>query len=65
MNITPYTVISIETLLFGSYNLTDETNLIVFTNVQKYIYHTNRFGLYKIMLCTQDDMKLYSVLRMI
>ena len=27
MNITPYTV----NLLFGSYNLTDETNLIVFT----------------------------------
>jgi hypothetical protein len=27
MNIIPYTV----TLLFGSYNLTDETNLIVFT----------------------------------
>jgi hypothetical protein len=44
MNFTPYTVISIETLLFGSDNLTDETNSIVFTNVQKYIYHTNRFG---------------------
>ena len=44
MNITPNAVISIETLLFGSYNLTDETNLIVFTNVQKYISHTNRFG---------------------
>ena len=44
MNITPYTVISIETLLFGSDNLTDETNLTVLTNVQKYIYHTNRFG---------------------
>jgi hypothetical protein len=44
LNSTPYTVISIETLLFGSDNLTDETNLIVFTNVQKYIYHTNRFG---------------------
>jgi hypothetical protein len=29
MNITPNAVISIETLLFGSYNLTDETNLIV------------------------------------
>jgi hypothetical protein len=43
MNITPYTVISIETLLFGSDNLTDETNLIVFTNVQIYMYHTNRF----------------------
>jgi hypothetical protein len=41
---TPYTVISIETLLFGFDNLTDETNLIVFTNVHKYIYHTNRFG---------------------
>jgi hypothetical protein len=33
MNITPNAVISIETLLFGSYNLTDETNLIVLTNV--------------------------------
>jgi hypothetical protein len=44
MNITPYTVISIETLLFGSDNLTDETNLLVFTNVQQYIYHNNRFG---------------------
>jgi hypothetical protein len=44
MNITPYTFISIETLLFGSDNLTDETNLTVLTNVQKYIYHTNRFG---------------------
>ena len=44
MNITPYAVISIETLLFGSDNITDETNLIVFTNVQIYIYHTNRFG---------------------
>ena len=44
MNITPYTVISIENLLFDSDNLTDETNLIVFTNVHKYIYHTNRFG---------------------
>jgi len=44
MNITPYTVISIENLLFGSDNLTDENNLIVFRNVQKYIHHTNRFG---------------------
>ena len=44
MNITPKAVILIETLLFGSYNLTDETNLIVFTNVQKYISYTNRFG---------------------
>jgi hypothetical protein len=44
MYITPYTFISIETLLFGSDNITDETNLIVFTNVQIYIYHTNRFG---------------------
>jgi hypothetical protein len=54
MNITPYTVISIENLLFDSDNLTDETNLIVFTNVQEYIYHTNRFGSCKIILCTQD-----------
>jgi len=44
MNITPYTVISIETLLFGSDNLTDENNLIVLRNVQKYMHHTNRFG---------------------
>ena len=32
INITPYTVISIETLLFGSDNLTDENNLILFRN---------------------------------
>jgi hypothetical protein len=38
MSITPYTVISIENLLFGSDNLTDENNLIVFRNVQKYIH---------------------------
>ena len=37
MNLTPYTVVSIENLLFGSGNLTDENNLIVFRNVQKYI----------------------------
>jgi hypothetical protein len=43
MNIAPYTVISIENL-FGSDNLTDENNLIVFRNVQKYIHHTNRFA---------------------
>ena len=43
MNITPYTVISIENLLFGSDNLTDENNLIVLRNVQTYIHHTNRF----------------------
>ena len=43
MNITPYTVISIENLFFGSDNLTDENNLIVLRNVQKYIHHTNRF----------------------
>jgi hypothetical protein len=55
MNITPYTVISIETLLFGSDNLTDETNLIVFTIVQ-HIY---------ILLINLDDLKLYSVLRML
>ena len=41
MNITPYTVISIDTLLFGSDNLTDENNLLVF---RKYRQHTNRFG---------------------
>ena len=44
MNIAPYAVISIETLLFGSDNITDETNLIVLTNVQIYIYHTKRFA---------------------
>ena len=54
MNITPYTVISIETLLFGSDNLTDENNLIVFRNVHKYIHHAKRFGWYDIKLCTQD-----------
>ena len=43
MNITPYTVISIETLLFGSDNLTDENNLIVFRNVHKYIQTTSKF----------------------
>ena len=37
MSITRYTVISIENLLVGSDNLTDENNLIVFRNVQKYI----------------------------
>ena len=35
--------ISIENLLFGSDNLTDENNLIVFRNVQKCIHHANRF----------------------
>ena len=43
MNITPYTVISIENLLFGSDNLTDENNLIVLRNIEKYIDHTNKF----------------------
>jgi hypothetical protein len=43
MSITRYTVISIENLLFGSDNLTDENNLILFRNVQKYIQHSNRF----------------------
>jgi hypothetical protein len=42
-SITPYTVISIENLLFDSDNLTDENNLIVFRNVQKYTHHSNRF----------------------
>jgi hypothetical protein len=54
MNSTPHTVISIENLLFGSDNLTDENNLIVLRNVQKYIHHTNRFERYEIILCTQD-----------
>ena len=44
MNIIPHTAISVENLLFGSDNSTDENNLIVFRNVQKYIHHTNRFG---------------------
>ena len=35
--------VNFENLLFGSDNLTDENNLIVFRNVQKYIHHTNRF----------------------
>jgi hypothetical protein len=55
LNITPYTVISIETLLFGFDNLADENNLIVLRNVQKYMHHT----------IDLDDMKLYSVLRML
>jgi hypothetical protein len=54
MSITPYTVISIENLSFGSDNLTDENNLIVFRNVQKYIHHSNRFEWYDIIPCTQD-----------
>jgi hypothetical protein len=45
MNITPYTVISIETLLFGFDNLTNENNLIVFRNVQKYKIWMN-FNIY-------------------
>jgi hypothetical protein len=36
-------ILYIENLLFGSDNLTDENNLIVFRNVQKYIHHSNRF----------------------
>jgi hypothetical protein len=39
MNITPYTVISIETLLFGSDNLTDEHNLIVFRCTKIYTFY--------------------------
>jgi len=54
MNITPYTVMSIGNLLIGSDNLTDENNLIVFRNVQKYIHHTNRFRRYEIILCAHD-----------
>jgi hypothetical protein len=54
MSITPYTVISIENLLFGSDNLTDENNLIVLRNVQKCIHHSNRFEWYEITSCTQD-----------
>jgi hypothetical protein len=41
-------------LIIGSDDLTDENNLIVFRNVQKYIHHTNRFGWYDIILYTQD-----------
>ena len=55
MSITPYTVISIENLLFGSDNLTDENNLIVFRNVQ---------NIYTILI-DLNDTKLYSVLRML
>jgi hypothetical protein len=54
MSMTPYTVISIENVLFGSDSLTDENNLIVFRNVQKYIHHSNRFEWYEIIPCTQD-----------
>ena len=53
MSITSYTVISIENLLFGSDNLTDENNLIVIRNVHKYIHHSNRFDWYEIIPCTQ------------
>ena len=52
-HMTSYTPISIENLLFGSDNLTDGNNLIVFRNEQKYI---------PIYL---DDIKLYSVPRML
>jgi hypothetical protein len=55
MSITPYTVISIENLLFGTDNVTGENNLIVFRNVQKYIH----------ILIDLNDTKLYSVLRML
>jgi hypothetical protein len=63
MNLTPYTVVSIENLLFGSGNLTDENNLIVFRNVQKYIHHTNRFERYEIILCTQDAIMYLNSMR--
>ena len=43
MNITPSIVMSIENLLIGYDNLTDENNLIVLSNVQKYIHNTIRF----------------------
>jgi hypothetical protein len=43
MKMTPYTHISIENLLFGSGSLTDESNLIVVRNAQKYIHHANIF----------------------
>ena len=39
---TPYTPIA--NLLFGSDNLTDENNLIVFRNVQTGKHHANIFG---------------------
>jgi hypothetical protein len=57
--ITPYTVISIENLLFGSDNLTDENNLIVFRNVHKYIHHSNRFEWYEIIPCTHNIINVY------
>ena len=50
-SITPYTVISIENLIFGSVNITDENNLIVFRNVQKYIHHLFPITVYQIYLC--------------
>jgi hypothetical protein len=53
-----------ENLLFGSDNLTDENNLIVFRNVQKYIHHTNIFMLFEIILCIQninDIIHLHSI----
>jgi hypothetical protein len=59
MNFTPYTVISIENLLFGSDNLPDENNLIVLRNVQKYIHHSNRFEWYEIIPCTQDAIIIF------
>ena len=55
MNITRYTVISIENLLFGSDNLTDENNLIVLRTVQN-IY---------IILTDLNDMKSYSVFKVL
>ena len=54
MSISPYTVISIENLLFGTDDLTDEHNLIVFRNVQKYMHQSNRFEWYEIIPCIQD-----------
>ena len=38
-------------LLFGFGSLTDESNLIVVRNAQKYIHHANIFEWYEIILC--------------
>ena len=51
-------ILYIENLLFGSDNLTDENNLIVFRNVQKYINIDT-------ILIDLNDTKLYHVLRML
>jgi hypothetical protein len=46
-----HTIMSYTTLKMKM-AVTDENDLIVSRNVQKYIHHTNRFGWYEIILCT-------------